>query len=409
MKRRILLIGVILFIGLNLMLIYIDDNGKVNRVSYINEWVSSFEADMVEQMDAIGVLSAQTEEHVYFDKSLGSFEEFLVNEGDDVAIGDPLYAYRVHDYYETETKLISEMEKVKEEISSIELAINDMQMYQIPTIPADPTSNFNITEDHFELQVELPDSTKEAEVLRQQYLVDLEKELAQKNAEVLYIESQLETLRANSDMITVGSPYEGKIQDLSVSLEDPVLTIQSEELNVTGELTEDQHKKVKTGFKANVTLNEEEMHGTVSDISHSPKAIDVNKESIYSFQVSLNDEVDQTNIYPGYHTDVSIILEESIGTTVLKDSAVFMDSIWKMSEDGKLTKQIVETGLSMDNLIEITNGIEMGEMVAQNPDKQFRNGAKFITPLKIKQLTWDSLGLDKSNWKKYLVTGLISR
>ena len=205
MRKRLILIMMILFIAVNFLLVFLDDEGKVERTSYVNEWTKSFEKDMTEKLFKPGVLRTVGEEHVYFDKQLGSFQEFLVEEGEQVNAGDALYTYLVHDYYEMETNLMNQADQIQGEISAIEQAISQMEMYQIPSDEIGSPHAVSITEELIE--VEYPQTSIEADLLKEQFLVEQELELSQKNAQLQTINNQLAELRTSGDSLTLESPY----------------------------------------------------------------------------------------------------------------------------------------------------------------------------------------------------------
>jgi HlyD family secretion protein len=81
-----------------------------------------------------------------------------------------------------------------------------------------------------------------------------------------------------------------------------------------------------------------------------------------------------------------------------------------MTESGRLAEQPVETGILMDSMLEITAGLEPGELIAEDSENQFRDGAAFITPLKLTRPTWREITLGGSpNWGEYFATGILAR
>ncbi|GGJ98576.1 hypothetical protein GCM10007063_21090 [Lentibacillus kapialis] len=116
------------------------------------------------------------------------------------------------------------------------------------------------------------------------------------------------------------------------------------------------------------------------------------------------------HLLPGYHADVTIITDESKKATVVKRKQLFNSHLWKMTSEGLLIKQQVETGIHMDDLVEMTEGTAPGEWVAEADNSQFRDGAVFITPLKLDDIEWQDLSkYDNVNWKRYMIIGLLSR
>ncbi|WP_339230491.1 efflux RND transporter periplasmic adaptor subunit [Oceanobacillus sp. FSL K6-2867] len=407
MRKRIAPILMAVFIVVNFLLVFLDDEGKVERISYINEWTKSFEKDMREKLYKPGVLRAAGKEHVYFDNQLGSFQQFLVEEGEQVNEGDALYTYLVHDYYEMEADLMNQADQIQEEISAIEQAISQMEMYQIPSDEVGSPKAVTITEELIEL--EYPQTSMEADLLREQFLVEKELELSQKSAQLQTINNQLVELRTTGDTITVQSPYEGAISQLDVNLDDPVITIQNKDVLAIGELTEQERANMEEGRIAEVAVHEMgvRLGGVVEEVSNTPKEIDIEKESIYPFQIVLEREDGAEGLLPGYHVDIAITMEESLGATVLFEKAIFTDAVWKMTQEGKIAKENIEKGLHVDEVVEVSAGVEQGEFVAVGPSPFFQHGAHFITPLRTKQLTGESFS--DANWLEYFVTGLLSR
>ncbi|WP_010652006.1 efflux RND transporter periplasmic adaptor subunit [Oceanobacillus massiliensis] len=440
-KRRIIQVLIMVFIGVNFLLVYLDDEGKIERTAYISKWSESFEADMAEKMYKEGVLTAAGEEQVYFDEKLGTFQEFLVDEGSMVNAGDSLYTYTVDNYYEAEADLRAESGQISGEIAAIETAISQMEMYFVPMNMTETPSAFTLTED--QLEVEFPQTSIEADLLKEQYLVEKEKELSQKRAQLAAVEAQLTELQASGDTITVQSPYAGRISNLNETLDHPVITIEETDLVAIGELTEQERKQMQEGLAAEVEVQEmsTQLEGAVQEVGEKPASIKVDGESMYPFTISFTEtndseadeganadeaeNLDETEsgdevanaenteeaeqLLPGYHANLAITMEESPGATVLYEEAVFTDSVWKMTSEGKLVEQGIVTGLMVDSMVEIVEGVEVGDWVAVEPPSLFHHEANFITPLRWKQLTRDSFANTENTWTENIWSGLLSR
>ncbi|MEC5425984.1 efflux RND transporter periplasmic adaptor subunit [Virgibacillus sp. C22-A2] len=412
-RRRWMQITILLFIGLNFLLVYLDDEDKVDRISYINNWSEAFQSDMSEKLYTPGVLAYVKEDYVYFNKNLGSFQEFLTEEGTQVDIGDSLYSYQIDNFYETEAGLMQEVERINGELAAIELAISQMNAYQIPNTSSQPSASPLFTEEEQqEITIDFPQEPIAAELMKEQYVVEKEKDAAQKAAELKSVEAQLTSLQSTGDSIIVGSPYEGKIKSLSASLSDPLITIENTELHAEGQLTEQERTLIEEGYPVEVQVTEKEalLEGVIQELDESPRELAIASESIYPFTVALDQESDIDDLLPGYHATLAITMNESNDATVLFDEVIGAGYAWKMTNEGKLVKQKVDTGIHMDTMIEITSGAIPGEWVAEEPTSQFRSGASFITPIKWDQHKWKSLiTLDNEGWSRHFVTGLLSR
>ncbi|PAV27862.1 hypothetical protein CIL05_19465 [Virgibacillus profundi] len=412
MRRRIILTAIVLFIGVNILLVFLDDENKIDRKSYIKDWAQAFEADVADKLVKPGVIAFMQENQVYFDKTLGSFQEFFVKEGNQINPGDPLYSYTVTNYYETESMLMQETEQINGDITAIQSAITQMNSYRIP--PSNSSNSIPLEGDLSEgnIIIENQKEPVEAEMMKEQYLIEKEKELDQKNAQLDSIQAQLDELRTTGNTITVESPYEGTIKTVSTSLSDPIITIESAQLHAEGELTEQERTTIEQGMAVAVQVTEKEalVEGVINEVDESPKAIQVEGESVYPFNVTFNEDAELNELLPGYHANLAITKKESLGATVLFEDTVFANSVWKMTNEGKLMKQSIETGIYMDRMQEITKGVNTGDWVAEGRTGQFRHGATFITPLKLNQNTWNDVVIaDAPNWGKSFVIGLLSR
>ncbi|OZU87282.1 hypothetical protein CIL03_17850 [Virgibacillus indicus] len=410
--KKIILAAIALFIGVNVLLVFLDDENKINRTSYIKDWSEAFETDMADKLFKEGVLAYAEKEQVYFDKTLGSFQEFLIDEGNEVKVGDELYSYTVTNYYETEAMLMQEMETLSGEITAIQSAITQMNGYRIPSTSTSSSAPFQADLSEGNIIIENQQEPVEAEVMKEQYLIEKEKELNQKNAQVDSVQSQLDELRATGNTITVESPYEGIVKEVSTSLDDPIITIESTQLFAEGELTEQERTEIEQGMKTEVRVTEKSLlaEGAVNDVKNSPKEISVEGESIYPFNITFNEDAELEELLPGYHADLAITKKESQDATVLFEDSVFTGTVWKLTNEGKLLAQDVETGIYMDEMLEITKGVNTGEWVAEESTRQFRNGATFITPLKLDQSTWnDVVTAVPPDWDMDLLIGIVSR
>lgn len=412
-RRKLLAAAIVLFIGVNVLLVFLDDENKIDRTSYIKNWSQSFETDMADMLFKEGVLAYVQEDQVYFDKALGSFQEFLIEEGNQVNVGDELYSYTVTNYYETEAMLMQKVETLNGEIEAIESAISKMNTYRIPSSTTSSSSSYSGDLSEGNIIIETPrQEPVEAEMIKEQYLIEKEKELGQKNAQVESVESQLNELRSTGSTVTVKSPYEGIVKEVSTSLDDPIMTIESTQLYAEGELTEQERAEIEQGMKAEVKVKEKSVlaEGIVHTVDESPKEINIDGESIYPFNISFNEDAELEGLLPGYHADLAITKKASQDATVLFEDSVYTGTVWKMSNEGKLMQQPVETGIYMDKMLEITKGVAAGEWVAEDSVRQFRNGAVFITPFKLDGRKWNEVvKAVPEDWERNFLIGIISR
>src|SRR5690606_17259034 len=129
-------------------------------------------------------------------------------------------------------------------------AISDMVSYRIPS-PSVPV--VGSTEEDNVTVVVTPQEPAEAELIKEQFIIQKEQELAAKKEQERAIESQLDDLQENGDTITVESPFEGKIKEISSTLNDPIIRIEHLELQVEGEIDEEARFEVDSGQSVEIT------------------------------------------------------------------------------------------------------------------------------------------------------------
>ncbi|WP_284141059.1 efflux RND transporter periplasmic adaptor subunit [Virgibacillus sp. LDC-1] len=404
-KKKVIMFMVLFFIGLNVGLVMLDKDKKVDRITYVSEWNEVSLGDVYERIQVDGMLDYINEQHVYFDNQLGGFDQFLVEEGDMVNKGDPLYSYKATYYYETKASLEREAERLTGEMEAIEAAIGKMNAYQV----SQTTMKFVSPEGNE--TIEIPQNQSEATLLKEQYILEKEKERDQKAAQLKSIQSQISELSSSGDTITVESPFRGKVTTVSDGLDNPIVTIQLPELLARGELTEKERMLVEESMSATVSMTEgkQQVEGAVQFVAEEPVSLEIKTRSMYPFHVALDKEADDIEtLLPGYHASILITLQESLDTPVITEKSLFGKYVWKMTATGKLVKTPVQTGIEMKPSVEVTHGVEQGQWLAQAKKERFRNDASFITPLQIERIPWKQVR-QLGDWKKSITIGLLSR
>ncbi len=387
----------------------------MDQKSYINDWSEAFTYDLLETLPTDGVFTATETNPVYFDDTRGAFQEFLIEEGEEVREGDELYEYEVTDYETQQSSLEGEVSTLQGEITAIKAYLADMESYVIPDSNSDSsTDSFFAPDTQEEEEEENGDSNAEAEFLKEQTIAEKEMELAQKEAMLQMVENQLSELESEGQTITVESPFDGMVTDIDEGLDSPIITLQATTLQVEGELDEAERKRVEEGTEVTITIPEQEdlsIEGTISSVQTFPKKISVNESSAYPFEVSI--EEDLAEILPGYHAAVSIITDRADGAVTAFAPLLSTEEnlfAWVMDDSGKLEHRPIETGLEVDGLIEVVQGLESGEMLAHTPHAQFRRGATFFTPIQKEELRLkDTFTINKDTMLSYGLMGLMAR
>ncbi|QHT45368.1 efflux RND transporter periplasmic adaptor subunit [Bacillus sp. SB49] len=425
-KGRILGLLIVAFIVANALLIYFDEEEKVERKSYVHDWSQTVTEDLAETLETKGVFTSETTTPVYLDEELGSFQEFLVEEGDTVADGDDLYTYAVSDYYAQEAQLQGDIDRIEQEISATEAYIEELEDYEIPE-PSESTSGMSApsffgggnpdeTEemtDRSPLQQEDTSSNAEAEYLKQEKLAEQASELMKQEAMLEMKEDQLDQLQQDGDQITVTSTFAGTVTEISEELDAPLLTIASTDLILSGTLDESARTTVDETMQADIRVPELDMEstGSISSIDTHPDRTSVKGTSRYPFTIAMDDL--NEDVLPGYHAEISIITNESPGAVTAADEALSTEEnlfAWVMNEDGEMEKREIEKGITEDGLVEIVQGLEENEWLAVQPEDEFRNGTVFFTPIHIDDVHAKKLfKLDKQTKLTYGMLGFLAR
>lgn len=411
-KGRIIGLLIVAFITTNAFLIYLDEGEQVDRKSYINEWSQSITYDLYEKMNTRGVFASEESEPVYFNEESGSFNEFLVSEGDTVNEGDDLYTYDVTNYYQQEARLQSEISRIEGEIDAIEDFIDEIESYRVPDPPEEDndTGLFNNNDDSNDAP---PPSYVETEYLKEEKIAEQEAELAKQEAMLEMVEDQLDQLQENGDQITVTSAFSGTVTEVSKDLEAPLLTLESTNLVLEGTIHEQERNQIEEGMVVELDVYELEYEatGTLESLDEFPEDIDVNKSSRYPFTVTLENPGEE--LLPGYHADVRIITDEALNVVTAVETALETEEnlfAWVMNEEGVLERREIETGLEEKELIEIVSGLEEGEWLAVEPKDEFRDGKVFFTPLNTDDLRVRQMfHMDHQSMLNYGLLGLLSR
>ncbi|WP_176142387.1 efflux RND transporter periplasmic adaptor subunit [Halobacillus hunanensis] len=421
-KVRICGLVVIAFLTLNAGLIYFDRDQQVEQKSYINEWSAAFTEDLFESIHTSGVFTSNEITPVYFDKQSGIFQEFLVEEGEEISEGDDLYTYKVEDYQVQLNQLETKAARLQAEITSLTENINELESFTIPETGASSQPSFfsesspsdSFSQDPEPQQQEDSElQTIETEFMKQNAIAEKELQLSQKQAHLSMVENQLNQLEQTGQSITVTSEFSGVVTNLSENLQPPLLTLSSSNLIVSGELSEEHRKQVKEGMNSYVRIPnlELEVKGLVESIKPFPESVDVQHPSHYPFEIVIEEK--KKEVRPGYHANIEIITAEAIDAVaayedVLKNGG--NSSAWVMNDRGRLEKRKIETGIVEDRMVEVTEGLAKGELLADHPEDEFRDGAVFLTPLKLDQFEVQNLfDVAPSLMLDYGLLGLMNR
>ncbi|SDP65600.1 efflux RND transporter periplasmic adaptor subunit [Halobacillus aidingensis] len=411
-KGRILGILIVAFVTTNAFLIFLDEGEQVDRKSYINELSKTITYDLFEKMDTKAVFTSEETEPVYFNEDVGSFNEFLVEEGDTVSEGDDLYTYDVLNYYQEESRLESEVSRLEEEIDAIEDLIDEIESYRVPD-PPDTNDNSSLFNNNSDTSDATPPSYVETEYMKEEKIAEQEAELAKQEAMLEMVEDQLDQLQDEGDRITVTSAFSGTVSEISEDLDAPLLTLESTNLVLEGTIPEQERKEIEEEMVVEIHVPELEYEttGTLTSVDDYPEEVEVHRSSRYPFKVSLENPSEE--LLAGYHADLKIITDDALGVVTAVEKALETEEnlyAWVMNEEGILERRDIETGIEEQGLVEIISGLEDSEWLAVAPKDEFRNEAIFFTPLHTDDLRVRQMfKMERQSILTYGLLGILSR
>lgn len=398
MKKLILASGIVLVL-VNIAILFLDDDGRVGRTNYIHKWEQVTAQDVKETLTVPGVLTSAHEVPVYLKSESGSVSEMLVEPGDTVEEGADLFTYQVADYAKTYRELTASITSFDEKVKAVEQAISEAGESDFATAAFSEDVNVPETIDESENEEDMAAATEalqqateeQTTQLQEQYRISLEKELAEKNAELTAAEEQLAGLEETGEYVTVTSPAKGTVKAIDESGNKPVITLQSSELVITGELTEAERKQVQNAMTIEAKLDDGHgpaLEGEITELAEQP-ATTVDKESMYKFEASYLIEDEQSDkLLAGYHLDTDILLAYSSQAPAVKPAQVEDNQVWKMA-NGQVFTTEVNIGAQNDKQAAITSGLEAGAFIPAKQGDYYQN-EPFVTPWKAQQMNWST-------------------
>ncbi|MGM0777883.1 MAG: efflux RND transporter periplasmic adaptor subunit [Bacillota bacterium] len=401
-KVRLLIVGVALFLACNIALIFLKSD-KISRTYYIDEWSAVKKQDLLETMPAKGVLAPKEEQHLYYENKTGTFKSFLVEKGDEVQPGTGLFEYSPDDIAMTKEKFEIEKEKLEREQISMESHITDLEIMRssLALIPAEDG---------------VPDTNA--------YMIQtIERDIAEKELQISKIESEIQKY---DDMIyaadeslsnlTVESEIAGTVKSIRNDLENPVVTIISNEQKVEGVLTEKEIHKAAEGMKVFIIPkgSNKKIDGTLEEILNYPTSEPhAETESRYEFTIAMN-EAPEFESFHGEHVDLRIVTNEVENTLTVPAEAIKKKKqgtyTYAIQQNGRLERKAIKTGLKIGQTQEVKEGVEKGELVLLDRPPFLKSGFPFITPFEVAKLKKkDFTESKKQDMLKFASRGFLSR
>ncbi len=158
-------------------------------------------------------------------------------------------------------------------------------------------------------------------------------------------------------------------------------------LELVADVLADDAGKVKIGDDVEISgkaIGDTVLKGKVKKIAPEAKIV-TSSLGINQKRVPVTIEIgDQTGaIKPGYDLDVKIITAVKTDVVRVPDSSVFdlngLSSVF-IVKDGRAVLQTVKKGIESEDYIEITEGLNEGDIILKKPDNNIKEGAKINLP-----------------------------
>lgn len=416
MKRWKVLSAVVVSGALLVTNLYLitKEGSKVSRSIFVEDWTKVKVATVTETFETKGVTIPAEEYEMYFDESGKEFQRFLVKEGEEVTAGTPLFEYEIKDLEKNQEEVEREITEITGSITEIEAYIQKLTDYkeQVPTA----STVSEIVQDDVSLDrnasSDLIISTLEQEIYKQ----ELEKSKLEERQTRL--DSQLTAMNELSGPLTIDAEVDGVVKQINQSLNNPVVTIASNQQAVKGVLSESQLHKTTVGMPVKITSPrlEKGINGTVGRVENYPVSEpSLNQKSMFPFQVVI--EADEEGALPplalGSKVDVTVVTNEAVDVPMIPEKTVYGKDnlyVFKLTNNGYVNKQYVTAGLRANQKFEIVSGPAEGEVVLVTPRAIPKNHSTFITPIQAEKVNLDAYNTftTREKWRHFLV-GLLEK
>jgi HlyD family secretion protein len=415
-KTAILLSAGIIFVSGNLYLALKDDS-KAVRSSYINKWTATGKDNLTKTLHADGVVTPIEEHHVYYNETPGGFKNFLVNEGDQVDTGSPLYEYAADGNDADRQKLEMEKNQLVREAALIDEQIQQLE-YLLSVSESATDSSMPVIGDGTS---GTGTGTGTGASSRDLVNASIEKEIYDKQSEKTRIMSEIEQYdntmnsESGSDQLGINSEVAGTVKNINYDLKNPVLTIISDSPKVEGAFTEKDLKEVQPGMEVyvNSDLLKEKVKGTLTKIASYPEQDpSVKTESHFPYEVELAGDL--VNLVKGTHVDVSVITNQVRGAATVPEESVKKTKkasyIYVLNKAGKVEQRKINKGMNLGGKVEVKKGAKPGELVVKNTEKVQKTGDPFFSKLKPSTLTKKTFKTEtKKDILKSIMVGFFKR
>lgn len=209
----------------------------------------------------------------------------------------------------------------------------------------------------------------------------LELEKVDRQQQLETFENTLAVKRRQLDKMTITAPADGVISEVFARPGDligggsPIATLISDDRTVEARISEENFAGIKVG-----------QHGYVRFLGYGAYLFDATVSKILPtadpatqrYVVHLDVNVPRAKLIPGITGEVSIVTAERDSKVLVPRRAVFDGSVFVV-QDGHVRRRAVELGYTSLNIVEVTKGLEPGDLVIVDALDQFQDGQRVKT------------------------------
>lgn len=299
-------------------------------------------------IEADGNVEANDTKKVFVDKKL-KVDEVFIQEGDYVEKGQLLMTFDETERNNTMRKLERErlaLSKLKRDI------LVEKELYKIGG------SSANSVKD-------MQEEIRKSEINIEEYMEDLAKTAEKIESPV---SGTITSLTAQENyLVDTDSPLMeiADLSDIKIVLEVPEYDVKDIELGQ------------KLMIKPEVFEKKVSYPGVVTKISRISKVSETTSENVLEVEVKPDEAI--PHIVPGFKVSAVIYLEQRSSGILIPKTAILEDEgkyIVFVSDDGVLSKRVVELENIKGDEIAVKSGLKVGETILTAPDETLKDGSR---------------------------------
>lgn len=205
-------------------------------------------------------------------------------------------------------------------------------------------------------------------------------------ADVDYAQQNVRSAEESLSKADLFSPLEGLVTKVAVKVGENIAATTGSSFTITdpgtlmfkANIDETEIGNLQKGQKSEVTLNAYPKEKFTAEILTIAQAATLDASGNPVFETKFRVDFGEKNILSGMKGDVSVMIAEKKNVLLAPYEAVVEEKektfVWKVT-DKKAFKQAVEVGEENDTAAEIKSGLQSGDLVIINPDKNLKDQA----------------------------------